>query len=105
MVRRGCRRCGLTGYCATRSGLDADDRVPVSRVLVGIRDPHEERVVEEAPNELHADGEPGRRLAHGQGECRVPGIVEGLRVAGAAAVYRLEVVLDGFEVAVRRVVL
>src|SRR5712691_6643660 len=102
---RGRRRCGPRGHFTTHSGLDADDRVPVSRVLVGVRDPHEERVVEEAPDELHADRETGRRLAHGQSERRVAGVVEGLGVTGAAAVYRLEVVFNGLEVAARRVVL
>src|SRR5689334_2712667 len=66
-----------------RSDLDADDRLPVARVLVGVRDSHEQRVVEEAPDELHADRETCRRLAYGQGERRVAGIVEGLGVAGA----------------------
>jgi hypothetical protein len=41
-----------------RSGLNADDLAPVGRVLVGVRDPHQERVVEEAPDELHANREP-----------------------------------------------
>src|SRR5262245_66612325 len=59
----GDRRCyGSRGACApvcTCSGLDPDDRIPVSRMLVGIRDPHEEWVIEEAADELHADGETG----------------------------------------------
>src|SRR6185436_19831913 len=83
------------------SGADADDRVPVGRVLVGIRDPHEERIVEKAPHELHADREPRRRLAHGEGERRVAGVVEGLGVAAAASARRQEVVLHGLEVAAR----
>jgi hypothetical protein len=40
-----------------RSGIEADDLVPVGRLLVGVSGPHEERVVEEAPDELHADWE------------------------------------------------
>src|SRR5688500_11239535 len=54
----GGGRCDARGCCApvrTLSSLDADDRVPVSRMLIGVRDPHEERIVEEAPDELHAD--------------------------------------------------
>jgi hypothetical protein len=43
-------------------------------VLVGVCDPDEERVIEETPDELHADGETGGRLAHGKGERRVAGI-------------------------------
>ena len=41
------------------SGIDADDLVPVGRLLVGVSGPHEERVVEEAPDKLHADWETG----------------------------------------------
>src|ERR671923_943250 len=107
-TRPGRRRRGSRGPFApalTRSGLDADDLIPVGRVLVGVRDPHEERGVEAAPDELHADGETGRRLAHGQGKRRVAGVVEGLGVAGAAVAYRREVILDGLQVAARRVVL
>src|SRR5919106_1685161 len=37
------------------SGTHADDLVPVGRVLVRVCDPHEERIVEEASDELHAD--------------------------------------------------
>jgi hypothetical protein len=48
-----------------------------SVALVGVRAPHEERVVEETPDELHADGESGRRLAHRPGERRVAGVVGG----------------------------
>ena len=70
--------------CLSRSGMDADDLVPVDRVLVGVGDPHEERIVEEAPDELHADRQTRRRLAHGEGERRVAGVVEGLGVAGDA---------------------
>jgi hypothetical protein len=74
--RRRCSRGPFASVLA-RSGLDANDRVAVGRVLVGVRDPHEERVVEETPDELHADGETGRRLAHGQGERQVAGVVGG----------------------------
>src|SRR5215831_9811201 len=49
-------------FISITSGVDADDGVPVGRVLVGIRDPHQERIVEEAPHELHADRETRRRL-------------------------------------------
>ena len=78
-TRPGRRRRGSRGPFATvltRSGLDADNRVPVGRVLVG-GDPGEERVVEETPDELHADWETGRRLPHGKGERRVARVVEG----------------------------
>ena len=37
--------------------MDADDIVPVGRLLIGVSGPHEERVVEEAPDELHANWE------------------------------------------------
>src|SRR4029450_8679166 len=107
-TRRGRRRRSSQGPVApvlARSGLDADDRVPVGCMLVGVCDPHEEWVAEEAPDELHADGEPGRRLAHRQGERRVAGVVKGLGIAGAAAVYRREVILDSLEVAARRLIL
>ena len=40
-----------------RSGMDAYDLVPVGRLLVGVSGPHEKRVLEEAPDELHADPE------------------------------------------------
>ena len=40
-----------------RSGMDADNLIPVGRLLVGVSGPHEERVVKEAPYELHADRE------------------------------------------------
>jgi hypothetical protein len=33
---------------------DADDLVPIGRVFVCVRDAHQQRVVEEAPDELHA---------------------------------------------------
>ena len=42
-----------------QSGLDAYDLAPVGRVLVGVCGPHEKRVIEEAPDELHADRETG----------------------------------------------
>lgn len=51
-------------------------------MLVGVGDPQEERVVEAAPDELHADRETGRGLAHGQGKRWVAGVAEGLGVAG-----------------------
>src|SRR5688572_18981358 len=54
-----------------RSRTHADDLVPVGRVLVRVGDPHEERIVEEAPHELHADRKTRRRLAHGERERRV----------------------------------
>ena len=38
-----------------QSGMDADDLVPVGRLLVAVSGPHEERIVEKAPDELHAD--------------------------------------------------
>ena len=62
---------------------DADDPVPVGRMLVGVRDPHEERIVEKPPDELHADRETRRRLAHGEGERRVASVVEGLNPSRA----------------------
>jgi hypothetical protein len=58
--------------------MDADDLVPVGRVLVGVGGPHEERIVEETPDELHADRETRRRLAHRESERRVSRVVEGL---------------------------
>src|SRR5438093_2263891 len=86
------------------SGADADDLAPVGRVLVGVCDPHEERIVEEAPDELHADRETRRRLAHGDGQGGVAGVVEGQRVAVAAPARRQEAVLDGLAVAALPVV-
>src|SRR5262245_30921629 len=68
----------MVSLLTCRSGVDADDRVPVGGVLIGIRDPHEDRIVDEAPNELHADRQPRSRLAHGKGERRVAGVVERL---------------------------
>ena len=68
-------------------------------MLVGIRDPHDERVVEEAPDELHADRETRRRLAHGEGERRV-----GVRVklpitneGDPTSVGKLEIPVDSSE--------
>src|SRR5262245_43635288 len=63
-IRTRPRRGRSSSSLVARSGLDADDLVPVDRVLIDVRDPHQERVVEEAPNELHADGKASRRLAH-----------------------------------------
>src|SRR6266705_6707996 len=77
-------------YSFPRSGVDADDLVPVGRVLVGVGGPHEERIVEETPDELHADRETRRRLAHGDGQGRVAGVVEGQGVAVAAPARRHE---------------
>src|SRR5881397_4177737 len=88
-----------------RSGTDADDLVPVGRVLVGVGGPHEERIVEETPDELHADRETRRRLAHRESERGVSGVVEGQGVAVAAPARRHQVVLDGLLVAARPVVL
>src|SRR5437879_2352945 len=48
------------------SSADADDLAPVGRVLVGVCDPHQERIVEEAPDELHADRRPAEDLPTGR---------------------------------------
>src|SRR5262245_65606746 len=49
-------------------GVDTDDLAPIGRVLVGVGDPHQERIVEEAPDELHADRETRWRLADREGQ-------------------------------------
>gem|GEM_PF-5528329 len=50
----------IFAWVPARSGMDADDFVPVGRLLVGVSGPQEERVVEEAPDDLHADWKPSR---------------------------------------------
>ena len=51
---RVVRRRGLTGLRPGphRSGVDADDLVPVGRVPEGVGDPQEERIVEETSDEV-----------------------------------------------------
>src|SRR5262245_36706090 len=97
-------RTGTPTPFAMRNAPTARPRRSGGRLLVGVSDPQDERVIEEAPDELHADGQAVRRLAHGEGEGRVAGVVEGLGVAGAAPALRGDVVLDGLEVAARPVV-
>ncbi len=53
----GLMLCGQVLRCLARSGIDADDLVPVRRLLVGVGGPHEEWVVEKAADELHAHWE------------------------------------------------
>lgn len=90
---------------SSRSGIDADDRVPVGQLLKGVSGPHDEWVVEEASDELHANRETSRRLTHRKGECWMASVVERLSIAGATRARRRKVVLDGLKVAVWRVVL
>jgi hypothetical protein len=51
---------------------DADDLVSVDRVLAGVGGAHEERTVEETPDELHADGRPAEDLPTGSASAGCP---------------------------------
>src|SRR5258706_7681663 len=92
-------------FYLTDSAADADDLLPVGGVLVGVRDAHDERIVEEAADDLHADRKADRRYADRQSERRMAGEVEGQGVAVAASTGRQQIVLDGLEVRARPVVL
>ena len=61
---RGAR--GPRAAVRSRSGLDADDRVPVGRVLVGVRDPHQEGSSKKRPTSCMLTGRPAADFPTGR---------------------------------------